>query len=276
MRITAENPIKQKLLDDARKYYLDAMGNRESKASLTKVTLKDDAIMDLSSANPKPLVKLHTGFYDYVHVDAPMEKTAWVSFANKYLGGGFRGKGYVQEEILTLEFYEMSELIVENWRPIMQPRDAYIFKNLVRTSVSSSYGNYMKGALTYPDTIVTANFLAIDAPDRRGLSSVYTKQQIDYIITKAYSGFIGCKALGMDVIQTGNWGAGVFNNKHDVVYYVQLLCAWCAGIRVIGLWGYEASKGKKVLDAYNRARTIDEFLDAAPSVLGLNIEILPK
>lgn len=233
--------------------------------------------MHLGATNQKPIVSYHAALYDYVETDAsPLFRTAWVSFANKQLGGGYLGRGYVQEEILTLEFYEMAQLIFGSRNSAMDIDEAFVFKNLLRTSISDPryYGKLNQAVLHYPEKIEVANFLAIDAPRRQRVDEPYTEEELMHLATKSYVGFSACVSIGMDIINTGNWGAGVFYNRRDVVYYIQLLSAWLAGVSKIGFWKHEDKGVHKVMEAFASSETVEEFIRQGPRVLSIDASFI--
>ena len=113
MKIKSHNLVKQKLLDDARKHYI-ALAPEIKKDSPTPTMyarrLIKDAAYPLRLQGTSPTIITHAGFYDY-NSNKDGSPQMWTSFANKSLGGGFLGEGYVQEEIIAVEFYEMAQMM---------------------------------------------------------------------------------------------------------------------------------------------------------------------
>lgn len=248
MEIKANNEVKQKLLNTARENFISVSGqlyrNKLPEVSLHKVTLS--SIKKISHCTyKKPIITTSLEAYDY-SMNEDNSPKIWVSFANENLGGGFLGKGYVQEEVITFEFYQMAETIVEAKSSSMKIDEAYIFKNLIRSSISDPryYGIASKAELSAVKTIQIADFLAINAPDRKPKEreDPYTKHELQHLCIKSLSGFAGCVKVGHKEINTGNWGAGDYKNRHSVVYFVQFLSAWLSGIEVVNLWMYNDIK----------------------------------
>lgn len=267
--IKARDSVKQKLFDVARNNYIkmsESIGDTIPPPALKKITLvgKTKEILQKGMTNQAPRVRFHKGFFDYSKQNDGNPRM-WVSFANKSLGGGFLGTGYVQEEILTVEFYEMALMIVEQHVPVMKLNEAYVFLNLIRSSISdpNAYMKYTKATLEYPSDVKVANFLAIDAP-RRGKdpNEPYKDYEINHLCVKSLVGFLGCVELGYKEIHTGNWGAGVFHNRRDVVYFIQYLSAWLAGIEEIHFWAYSSVDVQFIVDLMENPGDIEDyFLD---------------
>ena len=280
MQITAKNNIKQKLFDVARENFSTVSRKLYQdlpEPSMYKVTLSAKNKKEYD-ANVKPTVNTVSQPYDYSLNEDGTPKM-WVSFANKYLGGGFLDEGFVQEEVLTLEFYQMSEMIVKKSIPLMAINEAYIFKNLIRTSVSDpkGYKDYTKAKLAPVKDVQVADFLAIDAPKRKSREAPYEFKELNHLCLKSLCGFSGCAKLGYKEINTGNWGAGVFYNQHTVVYFIQVLSAWLVGIADVTFWMYEDNDDTNtVLDLLDESEDVDEFFTKGMKMLGLGKYTIEK
>ena len=269
MQITATHEGKQRLCNVARQNYILADKScRTNQPELEKLTARH--IDTYSLEKPPPVVVPHKDFYNYVNEEDGNPKL-WVSFANKYLGGGFLEWGYVQEEIICLEFYEMATHILENGIPLMAKKEAYLFTNLLRTSIADPqyYGKCDDAVLFQPSSIATAHFLSIDALKRPNRDADYTYGELNHLCVKSLCGFSGCVERNLTSINTGNWGAGVFRNKHEVVYFIQILSAWLAGVKEIHFWGYLEEVGDAVVRLVEESSNVQEFFTKGMQLLHL-------
>jgi hypothetical protein len=177
-----------------------------------------------------------------------------VSFAAKHLGGGYKNTGWVQEEIITAEFYEMAVGITEYEKlriNTMEVDECFIWLNLVRGSeaLPGKYGGRHLRSETAKSFDVRKyiepvgknsnliNFLSIDAPNRSNKTGPYSLAELKHLFVKALAGFETCVIFKRLVIHTGNWGAGAFGNDPELIFWVQVLAAKLAGITEIHFWG---------------------------------------
>ena len=276
-RVMARNHVKQKIFDIAHDNYVEAnalVGAYVPEPTVSKVTLTRSLLantLKTGRRNAPPQVSYQKEFYDYNSGDNRTSggPRMWVSFANKHLGGGFLGRGYVQEEIIAVEFYEMSQMIVENNIPLMAKNEAFLFTNLIRSSVSDprSYGDYSKVHLERPSTIKVADFVSIDAPKRDDREDHYTYGELNHLAVKSLTGFVGCVEIGHSSVNTGNWGAGVFNNRRDVVYFIQYLSAWLAGLEEVHFWGYAPNEVGDIVDIIAEHTNLEKYYLAGLKLL---------
>jgi hypothetical protein len=180
--------------------------------------------------------------YDYE--DANSDKHIYVSYSNKYLGGGFLTHGFSQEEIIFYEFFDLF-LTVYNLlitREIkMGDNQVIIIKNARRLFKCNVYGVTEFEELEKPfsedededlgkfskleETDILVDFLAIDGKPR---SENYFND-LKFMFNKAYIGFKTALDEGYKHIHIGDWiiGDSVTNNKlgHNpsVMYYLQIL-----------------------------------------------------
>eukprot|EP00494_Astrolonche_serrata_P032494 UN32763 len=163
-------------------------------------------------------------------------KALEADFANKYIGGGAIGGGNVQEEIMFAVRPEcmLSCLLCE----MMKPNEAIIIIGSELFNEHKGYGGGFRWSGPHKDKTelikspvkdskckTLANVIvAIDAIQggARSLPAM-TREMI-----KAYSGFsISNKSIGVkfDVIETGNWGCGMFGGYPPRKAMVQWIAA---------------------------------------------------
>jgi hypothetical protein len=197
----------------------------------------------------KPSFKIEDGPYEYE------DNEYYMSFANAYLGGGYLGNGFVQEEILCLEFPEMSMLIA-NFNNVpsdddeetiipLDDEEYAIFTNLYRTIEIQEYGSggfkKIKTSLArakkqdtrfsilekndFVEKIkpVKVNFVAVDASNVQGRET--TEDDLIYIKKKLLSAFTGLRLRGVDHLHMGKLGTGAFGHKlEDIAKIVKEVC----------------------------------------------------
>lgn len=298
---TADRIAKKGIFEVARNNYLENVPLVPTllKWGTSKYTLvkTDSSFLNINSSGPK-LVG-YNGYYDYSEQDNIGVPETWVSFANNELGGGYKKNGWVQEEIITVEFFEMVHGITQyekNGENVMGINEAVLWFNLIRNSQSNpqKYGgrtiraeqknksfdpNSYIGPLDNYDRPQIANFVSIDAPYRRNRNSQYNLKELQHLFIKALTGFEACAKYGYSVINTGHWGAGAFNNKFEVVLMVQYLAAWMAGIKEIRYWGLKDSqKDKGFNDVWEFLQNVGGFsvkqvYDRLSKYMGLNFSL---
>lgn len=258
--IISKHPYKNLILLNAKDNYIKTVQNyRDSSWSSFKVKLEPQSSDILNIKGGWPTIHQHEQFYDYSYTD-PLSKTnegqIWVSFANKYLGGGYKCGGWVQEEIITATFYEMALGIIEYEKKklnLMNINECFIWLNLLQCSkaVPITYGRLPRAPLadqpignfnvddyiTLIDTPYMADFISIDAPKRVNSTDPYSLQELQHLFVKAFVGFRTCVLYDRSIIHTGNWGAGVFNNDVELIFIIQVLAAKLAGVTQIHFWG---------------------------------------
>lgn len=258
--VKSNNRYKNIILLKARDNYVIAAQhyvNYEWSSFKLKSTKRDISTIK-QNTNVNPQIDLHSPFYDYTYIDPmtkPNEGHIWVSFAAKDVGGGYIDTGWVQEEIITAEFYEMA-LGISKYKALglnlMNLDEVIIWFNLVRGSEAllGKYGgrhirNEIVGSFNVENYIIptkiypVADFLSIDAPRRSNPSARYMLSEIQHLFIKCLIGFETCVAFERKIIHTGKWGAGAFGNTFAVVFWVQVLIAKLAGVPKINFWGYE-------------------------------------
>ncbi len=207
-----------------------------------------------------PEIEYTSGYYDYI--GSPLEhiKSFFVNFANKYLGGGVLGKGFVQEEIMMLQTPDMFTALFH--RPGHRTRVAgegalqgspapLIFNGVHRVLEIDNclYGHGLynttpleiekQNLVRVLENAVEFNSLAIAAPILRDKTPElqFHLNTICDIINTVYAGFFlaimsaaneskGC------FIGSGLFGCGAFNNNPILVICIKILIAHCLGAQL--------------------------------------------
>jgi len=76
-----------------------------------------------------------------------------------------------------------------------------------------------------------SNLICIEAP--KDGSGEYTSEQIEYILSCAYTGFTAAKSLGKGkkvCIHTGNWGCGAYGGNLRLMAIIQIIAARMARV----------------------------------------------
>lgn len=256
------NDTKEALFDCAT-FYLPESSDALTSDGLVADTVSFERLLTLATIED-PVVPTFTiidGPYVYI------EDQYYMSFANRFLGGGYLGRGFVQEEILCLEFPEMSMLISNfNIVPDAEGNGEYeilpladgeyaIFNNLYRTIEINKYAsggfneirdelNSIKNrtktkAINRLESkrfvsqvpLVRVNFLAIDASNVNGREA--DQEDLDYIRNKLLSSFTGLILRGVDTIHMGKIGTGAFGHKVEDIVALTKEAAIATGMNVI-------------------------------------------
>lgn len=258
----------------------------------------------------KPQVESREGYFDYAIQDTTQQKVYHVDFANERLGGGFLGRGFVQEETMFVEFLELDyhaikdgltnlgrstlQTRVSNNIPGIQSNWALggrptplIFEEVTRTG-KFKYGKYKLttgkssyGAIKFEtkDPLQKANILAIAAPK---LKKGDTKSQTSFatltdLFNTANAGFTFAKEQTDNkklVMVTGALGAGVFYNHRIVVNVIQQLAAMHANVDHIIFYGYGTSEQIKANTLVNKILQQAQDGDSVASFLVKTKKIL--
>ncbi len=261
------NPYKDAIMKNAASNYALAArpySNKEWQSLKIKLPKKDSLV----DKYPWPRIESRAEYYNYDFY-APgtkgQDENIWVSFANKYVGGGYLKGGWVQEEIITAEFYEMADGI--NQYTVLGIREmaldeTFLWFNLVQGSeaVPSSYGTlrippgtaFNVTNFIRPSTKSRlADFVSIDAPKRLDRNAQYTLSELQHLFVKSLVGFESATFFGRGTIHTGNWGAGDFKNNDELVYFVQLISGKLAGVNRMYFWGDKDVKDHARIFAIN-------------------------
>lgn len=178
----------------------------------------------------------------------------WVDFANgQTFGGGFRGKGNVQEERMFDEFPILPDLafvlnkqgssqsILPQVNGTAQP---FIVTNAGRNFDVSAvpYGSALDSisASEVKQRVVTlnkpfkiANIIGLAAIDfSHDSHAKYSMSDLKYMTQAAYLGDMGALKIWQQsssenalIVNTGQWGAGAFKNSLKMVIALQILAA---------------------------------------------------
>lgn len=273
--IITKNKIKSKIYNLARDHYLKHLIITNKINDIcpfwgtikVKIRKRDISFINKNDYYKGIIINLHEDYYDY-HMntvikdeimkneamghDMPNNKTImdtmirnevakndiWVIFANNHIGGNYKTDGWSQEEIATIEFYEMVMGITRyetTNNNIMNIDEAFLWFNLHKNSKVDHTDKHHTE--TANNEIV--NFLSIDAPPRENRNEPYTLQELQHLFIKALTGFESAVHYGYNTIHSGNWGTGAFNNKYSIILMVQVLCAWMSKATELHYWGYK-------------------------------------
>jgi len=244
-----------------------------------------DNPISISKSNGEVEVTTSDEFYNYTQPN-----NWWVDFANKSFGGGVFRLGNVQEEHMLVKYpetlvvaYELENNGMNGEKPYNMKGNQSIIINDILLSVNydeSVINKKIKRKETINETDITkikteipGNLIAIDAKNysnwgltqrkitrdiskfktigRIKIYTGYDKEEIEWLVKKAYAGFRGAVEKGFDVensvLNTGKWGGGVFANDFRLTILVQLVVARMVGIKNVKLWNISV-KEKNIIN----------------------------
>lgn len=197
------------------------------------------------------LVQSHDGFYDY----ASSSDSAWhVNFADPRLFVAYGSGLLAQDEIQVLEHpvlgslrqaliakrYEATTEDSSGPTPVLVQNAERVCAIDTRPSEISPKGLYgnrfqaasleaVRAALKVFAQPTRTNLIAIAAPLGSGR---YSRQQIDRILTTAFTGFRAAKLVSAATVEihTGFWGCGAFGGNRTLMVMLQLLAARMAQV----------------------------------------------
>ncbi|PAA83399.1 hypothetical protein BOX15_Mlig006438g1 [Macrostomum lignano] len=155
-------------------------------------------------------------------------------FANKYIGGGVLGHGFVQEEI---RFSICPELIVTRLvAECMDDREALHVKGFERFSNYTGYanscqwdGNHQDARSIGLDRRRRSHLVAMDALKFSNWREQFCRNNINRELHKALVAFGDVPRNQRSAIATGNWGCGAFKGDVRLKFLIQLMACAVAG-----------------------------------------------
>eukprot|EP00397_Hematodinium_sp_SG-2012_P013179 GEMP01013373.1.p1 GENE.GEMP01013373.1~~GEMP01013373.1.p1 ORF type:complete len:544 (+),score=98.59 GEMP01013373.1:33-1664(+) len=185
-----------------------------------------------------------------------------VDFANQILGGGFLTKGFVQEEIMVIQRFDMALAIAKRFAHgetiLMEGDEAIIIKGADEWCDFNYYGgvpsDWPKKTKFHSQPKFKGTIIALDCLPVNFVK--YEQKHLLWILRKA---FVGFSAVDEEVIGTGHWGSGIFCNNKNVVLCLQFIAAALAGKQLkfyaFGKQSSSSIKGFKMVVAWHEKRT---------------------
>lgn len=218
-------------------------------------------------------------------VDPAKTNVTFIDFANKKLGGDWRGHGNVQEEQMAQQSPDFAAILAK-FNPLfnnsakLQVRtggdsfkagenraDPILMTNLrfvLSQDEKRAKGNGLEksnfkvigGEFELKADAPPVNVLAIAAPRTGGPGKRYDSVVIKDMFDQAFSGFKAVKTNDLasnkqSMVVGGAWGAGVFGHSLDASIAIQAAAARLAGITQFRFAGVKDSVAKPVYDQVN-------------------------
>ncbi|HET7249165.1 MAG TPA: hypothetical protein VFI79_04920 [Gemmatimonadales bacterium] len=207
-----------------------------------------DVKASLEKVQPRP------GFYDYTPLATRPDAVEWhVNFADPDLFVAYGSPLFAQDEMQVAEhpaLGSLKEALVaagsvplteEGGRPTpilvagVERRGRIDTTGLYGNAFARAPVNAVRRATTRLDPPTISNIIAIAAPTGEGR---YTKDEIEYILATAASGFRAAvidssEQLGRAapvVVHSGFWGCGAFGGNRQLMLMLQIAAAGAAGL----------------------------------------------
>ncbi|MFO0956496.1 MAG: hypothetical protein U0800_03405 [Isosphaeraceae bacterium] len=239
---------------------------------------KDPAYFSKLKFNANRVIQrdVQAGLYSYTPSAYPEKTQFWVDFANKQLGGGVFGNGFVQEETMFLETPELANAAAlpkpiitrtgNNPGVLQGSPTPWVFSNVNRVMAISSAAtkndawrtitvDQLKAADVPLAAAQNINVLSIAAPKLSQTGPKATLPIVKDLFNTFYAGFSLAYSMGGNQpirIHTGPIGAGVFYNNRTVVYVMQRLAAMMAGKVNLTMWGYDTPSNPTEIEDADR------------------------
>lgn len=196
-----------------------------------------------------PQIEIRNAGYDY------QNENWYVIFANRELGGGYLNRGFVQEEILTIECPEIAIALSQfNLLGPLDRREVGVYSNVDRGCQILLYGhqdvnefesknrkriNLSEAVQKVPPKKI--NCVAIDAINVSKKRNGASKEDLQYMFDKATAGFETIIKHGAKEVHTGKWGCGAYGNDLTSIFLLTILAAWKAGLQKVVFYLYDGS-----------------------------------
>jgi hypothetical protein len=203
----------------------------------------------------------------YVYGDEP---TTWhVNFADPSLFAYYGTALLAQDELQCLEHPALGpihEALGDHAKTEDDGPTPVLVKNVERRcALAGLYGNAfaaasvdnVRSALSLVRPPTHTNLIAIAAPVGSG---VYSRRELELILSTAYTGFAAAVNEGASEIRTGFWGCGAFGGNRVVMTAMQLYAAQLAGVARVRFYAFDdAGRADAVAGA---ALCSDRVIDA--------------
>ena len=160
--------------------------------------------------------------YMYEHLPA---NTLVVDFANRHVGGGCFGKGFVQEEQMVVQSTDFAARLHSN-RDYITENGAVTYEGVHIDAWWPRNAAAKKDQLGWDDIQAlhsrSLTILAVDAP-RMGRSRGYDRWSLEMLAKKVLLIFEIARELQSPTILTGLLGGGAFRNNRPLVLLLHLL-----------------------------------------------------
>ena len=227
----------------------------------------------------RPIFEAHPDVYDYAGTDTAEPRLEWhVNFADPHLFVACASGLFAQDEIQVAEHPILASLkqsfdatdavtltVVDGHpTPILirgaERRIAVATEGLYGNRFAAASADAVGHATRTIDPPTITNLIAMAAPS--GGSGVYTREEIEHILTTAYTAFAAAvfesdeasNADAKTVIHTGYWGCGAFGGNRVLMALLQLLAARLAGVYRLVFHTFDAAG----LEDFKRARKVLE------------------
>ncbi|MHA1683938.1 MAG: hypothetical protein ACTSUE_23570 [Promethearchaeota archaeon] len=240
----------------------------------------------MSPVSGETRVEVMKGFFKYSDGVPGRERVWHLNFADRNIFAYYEGPLFAQDESQVTEHPGLAS--IRHWleaRSLKDPgyhpntRDAYgnptpyLIQNIERrVSIATDpnpeqgrprglYGNRFRSgskmAIEQATTIINpptrSNIIAMAAI--RARDGFYTRDQINFLFTTAYTGFMAARIESQGLkttVTTGNWGCGAFGGNALLMGLIQLAAAFSAGIDELRYHpGNKESQFSRALDLFN-------------------------
>lgn len=215
------------------------------------------------SHQKRPNLKIKADVFGYEPTEDPTAVEWYLNFAHRRLFMAYGGALFAQDEIQVMEHpalgalremlltSDIKPLTVEDGQPTpiliqgverrckiaLEPNAAQMRPyGLYGNNFARADMNAIKLATTALKPPTITNLIAMEAPSSG--DGFYTKEQINYILTTAFTGFSAARIetnrgdteARSTIIHTGFWGCGAYGGNRVLMALLQLLAATLANI----------------------------------------------
>ena len=182
--------------------------------------------IDLRPLSERASLECLPDVYSYGEAETPAG-TLVVDFANKRVGGGCFGRGFVQEEQMVAQSTDFAMRLCCH-RDLLQSRDAISYEGVhidlwwPRSETAKKENLNLQSVS--PCCSQPLTILAVDAPKMpKKFGWSYSKPELDMLTQKVLLIFEAAKALGSPLVLSGLLGGGAYRGNRPLVLALHLL-----------------------------------------------------
>jgi len=228
-RLASQAHSQRELVSSMRKNYVESTYNTHQEITFKTYRCDKFVVSKMDQKVNWVMPEISPGFYS-------KKDMCIVDFANSQLGGGFLTYGCAQEEVIVLERPDMCFTLAKRYgddNPVeIKGNEVMIIDGAEKYVHMKFWGrvpdDWDEQSKFYAQPLPAQEIIAMDCI--KATFSQYSRGDLLWLLRKAFTAFSSVKS---DVITTGNWGCGAFDNNRNVIFCVQTIAAGMANKKLV-------------------------------------------